>query len=249
VSVGIGFVTVATTVTPCLWPRHGAAVKLSDAVLIGGKAMPHVILLGDSIFDNAAYTSGGPDVVTQVRGLLPPGWDASLLAVDGATTDDVTDQMQRLPVEATHLVLSAGGNNALGHASVLDLPVSSVAHAVAYLADIAADFETRYRSAVMACLRPRLPLSVCTIYNGCFPDQAYQRTVSVALMVFNDAILRVAIEHRLAVIDLRLVCSDPRDYANPIEPSSVGGAKIARAIVALVSRAGDSADAPRIVAA
>ena len=40
----------------------------------------------------------------------------------------------------------------------------------------------------------------------------------------------VAFEHALTIIDLRLVCNDPRDYANPIEPSSRGGAKIARAI-------------------
>jgi GDSL-like Lipase/Acylhydrolase family len=211
--------------------------------------MPHVILLGDSIFDNAAYTSGGPEVVSQVRGLLPSGWGATLLAVDGATSDDVTDQMRDLPDDATHLVLSAGGNDALGHASILDLPASSTAQAVGFLADVAADFESKYRAAVAACLRPRLPLTVCTIYNGCFPDPAYQRLASVALMVFNDAILRVAIEHRLAVIDLRLICSDPQDYANPIEPSSVGGAKIAQAIVGLLSGSGDGADAARIVAA
>ena len=40
--------------------------------------MPHVVLLGDSIFDNAAYTNGGPDVVTQLRELLPAGWHATL---------------------------------------------------------------------------------------------------------------------------------------------------------------------------
>ena len=211
--------------------------------------MPHVVLLGDSIFDNAAYTSGGPDVVSQVRGLLPSGWGASLLAIDGSTTDDVPHQMQRLPAEATHLVLSVGGNNALNHASVLNTPAASTAQALGFLADVAVDFETRYRSAIEACLRPGLPLSVCTIYNGCFPDSTYQRVVSVALMVFNNAILKVAIEHRLPVIELRLVCADPRDYANPIEPSSVGGEKIARIIAALVNGSDAYAHATRIVAA
>jgi hypothetical protein len=33
------------------------------------------------------------------------------------------------------------------------------------------------------------------------------------------------------VIDLRLVCTEPADYANPIEPSSRGGEKIAQAIM------------------
>src|SRR6266566_1483360 len=74
-------------------------------------SMPHLVLLGDSIFDNAQYTSGGPDVVSQVRNLLPSGWCASLLAVDGSTTVNIPDQIQRLPKESTHLVLSVGGNN------------------------------------------------------------------------------------------------------------------------------------------
>ncbi len=209
--------------------------------------MPHVVLLGDSIFDNAPYTDGGPDVISQLRALLPAGWGASLLAIDGATTDDVAGQVERLPGDATHLVLSVGGNNALLEASVLDMPASSMAQAVGLLADVAAAFETRYRAAVAACLRPGLPLSVCTIYNGCFPDAAYQRIVSVALMVFNDAILRVAIGHGLPVVDLRLVCTDALDYANPIEPSVAGGGKIARLIAGLMTGANADARATRVV--
>ena len=49
--------------------------------------MSHLILLGDSIFDNAAYVAGGPDVVQQVRARLPQGWTASLRAVDGSVTE------------------------------------------------------------------------------------------------------------------------------------------------------------------
>ena len=150
--------------------------------------MPHVVLVGDSIFDNAAYTEGGPDVVSQVRGLLPPGWEATLLAVDGAITDGVAGQLGRLPEQATHLVLSVGGNNALKHMGILEVPVASVAKAVEVLADVASDFERRYRVAVAACLDTARPLAVCTIYNGCFDDQAFQRVASTTLTVFNDAI-------------------------------------------------------------
>ena len=211
--------------------------------------MPHVVLVGDSIFDNAAYTEGGPDVVSQVRGLLPPGWEATLLAVDGSITDDVPRQIGRLPEQATHLVLSVGGNNALKHLGILETPVSSMTKAVEALAGIASDFERRYRLAVAACLTAARPLAVCTIYNGCFEDQAFQRVASTTLTVFNDAIIRVAIEHALPVIDLRSVCATRADYANPIEPSSVGGEKIARAIVGLVCGARATAPATRIVVA
>ena len=108
--------------------------------------MPHLALLGDSIFDNAAYTSGGPDVAAQVRKHLPPDWSVSLLAVDGAMTGNIPDQMQRLPKEATHLVLSVGGNNALAEASrlgisffgVLDAPNSK---GLDSLSDVSEEFE------------------------------------------------------------------------------------------------------------
>jgi hypothetical protein len=46
----------------------------------------HLVLLGDSIFDNQRYTEGGPSVIDQVKKIVPPDWKASLVAVDGATT-------------------------------------------------------------------------------------------------------------------------------------------------------------------
>ena len=192
--------------------------------------MPHVVLLGDSIFDNAAYTRGGPDVVTQLRELLPDGWRATLGAIDGATTHDMVRQLRTLPSDVTHIVLSVGGNDALGHMELLDLRVRSSAEVLERLAVAAWEFEVRYRRAVNALLERRAPLTLCTIYNGNFPEADFQRLASTALTVFNDAILRVAFERALTVIDLRLVCNEPDDYANPIEPSSRGGAKIVRAI-------------------
>jgi GDSL-like Lipase/Acylhydrolase family len=197
--------------------------------------MTHIVLLGDSIFDNSPYTAGGPDVISQVRQLLPVDWRATLLAVDGATTKDVAFQLRRLPQDASHLVLSVGGNDALMSSGILRTPADCTAQAVSALGDISQRFEERYRSAVGACRQIHVSLTLCTIYNGCFPDAIYQRLVSTALMVFNDVILRVGIEFGLTMIDLRFVCSSAADYANPIEPSSIGGAKIARANVNSVS--------------
>ena len=205
--------------------------------------MPHIVLLGDSIFDNAPYTRGGPDVISQVRQFVSADWRATLLAVDGATTDDVPSQLQRMPPDASHLVLSIGGNNALMNSSILHTPADSTTQALTALSAVSRSFEEQYRRVVELCRELRLPLTLCTIYNGCFPDRQFQQIISTALMVFNDVILRVAIEFGLPVIDLRFVCYSPADYANPIEPSSIGGAKIARAIVGLVSaRRTDSTD-------
>ena len=102
------------------------------------------------------------------------------------------------------------------------------------LADAADDFEKDYRKAVNLCLLCGLPLVICTIYDGNFPDAAYQRAARMALLAFNDVIIRTAAVRNLRVIELRRVCTDPEDYANPIEPSVAGGAKIASAIARAV---------------
>ena len=197
--------------------------------------MPHLVLIGDSIFDNGAYTDGGPSVAEQVASMLPPQWQTTLGAVDGSTTEDVASQLAVLPERASHLVLSVGGNNALLRADVLETPVSSSGEALLLLGNAAAEFEASYKSMVAQCLRVGLPLVVCTIYHGNFPDPSYRACVAVALSAYNDAIIRVASEHGLKVIDLRRICVEAADYANPIEPSSRGGAKIAAAIARAIA--------------
>jgi hypothetical protein len=197
--------------------------------------VPHVVLLGDSIFDNAAYVGGGPDVVAQLQSALPAGWSATLCAVDGAVIADVGRQLTRVPRDATHLVVSAGGNDALGHADLLTRPARSAAEVLAQLGDAGRAFEERYRGMLALVLRRGLPVTVCTIYNGNFGDPLMQKVASTALTVFNDAILRAAIGTRTAVIDLRLVCDQAADYANPIEPSVCGGGKIATAVARAVT--------------
>jgi hypothetical protein len=189
----------------------------------------HVVLLGDSTFDNASYTNGQPDVVTHLRSLLPSGATASLLAIDGATTVDLADQLHEFPSDATRAVVSVGGNDALLNTDMLNLPVSSTQEALHLFGTRVSRFEKIYYTAILSVTRSVSNVTVCTIYNGNLPDDQ-AASARVALMLFNDVILRVAFQLRLAVIDLRLVCVAPSDYANPIEPSGVGGAKIARAI-------------------
>jgi hypothetical protein len=211
--------------------------------------MHHLVLLGDSILDNGSYTDGGPAVIAHVQRQIPAGWSASLSAVDGSTTDDIHPQLEALPPDATHLLLSVGGNNALLRAEVLDTPVISSGEALLLLSEVVREFEMTYRRAVNACLSLNLPLVVCTVYHGNFPDRNYQQRVVVALTLFNDVIIRVAIENRLKVIDLRLVCTSPDDYANPIEPSASGGAKIAQAIVLAFTEPAHATRGANVVAA
>jgi hypothetical protein len=192
--------------------------------------MNHIVLLGDSIFDNAAYVGNGPDLVRQLRAMLPQGWRATLNAMDGGTIANIRAQLGRVPADASHLVLSVGGNDALLEARVIEERARSVAAALDRLAEVRDRFQRNYRTMLREVRARMLPSAVCTIYDARFPDADLRRRAAVALTTLNDCITREVFAHELTLIDLRLVCDQDTDFANPIEPSVDGGAKIARAI-------------------
>jgi len=200
--------------------------------------MSHIVLLGDSIFDNAVYVPGQPDVVKQLRAVLPGGWTARLLAVDGAVTRSVASQLARVPRDATHLVVSVGGNDALGESHILGAPARVVGEGVMMLAEAQQRFAQNYEEMLRGVLDKRLPTALCTIYDT--PTSApNHRIIKAALALFNDRITRAAFSSGLPLIDLRLICNEDADYANPIEPSARGGEKMAAVIARWATGAHD----------
>lgn len=194
----------------------------------------HVALFGDSVFDNESYTQGEPDVSAHLRDLLPSAWNVTLCAIDGATTTDVGKQFDRVPVSATHVVMSLGGNDALSNADLLNTPVNSTGAALDLFRSRLDDFETSYGHALDALVSLGRKTSVCTIYNGNLADQEAKRA-RVALMMFNDIIVRSALYRSVDVIELRHICTETLDFANPIEPSGRGGRKVAQGVAAALS--------------
>ncbi len=195
--------------------------------------MNHLILLGDSIFDNGRYVSGGSPIIEQLRSWLGRGWRATLLARDGAVTADIPKQLARLPQDASHVVISAGGNDALENSGVINSE-GTVEQAFTQLASIQRQFRQDYQEMLQLVLSLEKPTVICTIYDS-IPE--IPREVLTGLAVFNDVILREGIRFKLPILDLRLICDEPKDYSvvSPIEPSEIGGAKIVRGIRRIVT--------------
>ncbi len=196
------------------------------------KAVPQpvsVVLLGDSIFDNQNYVEQEQAVIHHLNRWLGPAGSAQLLAVDGSVARDVQRQLVRMPPDATHVFLSAGGNDALGCLSVLDQPVATVMEALSLLTERQHYFAQSYLALADQMVRLELPVTVCTVYEDVPGLTAPVRT---ALSLFNDVIVRVALRHGFGILDLREHLHSPSDYslASPIEPSETGGDKIARAV-------------------
>lgn len=190
----------------------------------------HLVLLGDSIFDNGTYVQGGASVLDQIGQQLPAGAQTTLLAIDGAITVDVLRQLPLVPLDATHLAVSVGGNDALRSSSILVQPIADAEQLFRELLAIQDSFRADYRAMLAAVVARNLPTVVCTIYDA-IPGM--ERWELAALSIFNDVILYEATRLGVPVVDLRHLCTDPGDYSavSPIEPSAAGGLKIAKGVV------------------
>ncbi len=191
--------------------------------------MSHVALVGDSIFDNAAYVPGQPAVIDQLRACLAANWQATLLARDGAVCSDVDGQVRMLTEDVTHVCLSVGGNDALRASGVLQDTRMSCSDGFDRLVEVQLRFRAAYQRTLELLLARQLPTIACTIYSrvpGLTPREC------MGLSLFNDVITEVVSRCGIPLIDLRSLCDEPRDYAevSPIEPSVLGGEKIAVAL-------------------
>ena len=196
--------------------------------------MNHVVLLGDSIFENSSYVPGGPPVIEQLRAALPRDWRATMLAVDGAVTQGVAHQIRKVPDDATHLFVSVGGNDALRYGGMLEDVRRPAGEVFAALTEMQQTFRHSYREMLRGLTGRTKPAAVCTVYDA-VPGLVSEAVTLLSL--FNDVIVREAARERVPIIDLRLVCDEVGDYSkvSPIEPSEQGGAKIARRVVQAVT--------------
>ena len=192
----------------------------------------HINLIGDSIIDNFNYVPApGKTVLGHLDALMPEfGFDQ--LATDGFTTKDVIKQLAGKELQNGVSVLSVGGNDLLQKIDLLTDESPRLATSLLEdLGEMAEQFAHRY-AIILEMIKQ--PLLVCTIYNPAFfkePISApLQEAAVVAVSIFNDHIQRLAKSCGCPVLELRDIFIDESDYANPIEPSDVGGAKLAHEI-------------------
>lgn len=192
----------------------------------------HIVLIGDSIFDNASYVEEGCSVYDLLSAAFPTD-TVTLLAVDGDVTTDVHTQLFSLPKDATHVFVSCGGNDALRSAPILQDSVASVSEALEKLHAVTEQFRKNY-SAMLDQIIDRFPApTFCTIHRHVpeLPEDS-----ATALSLFNEIILEEVVKRYCSIIDLRILCNEASDYSpiSPIEPSVYGGKKIVNAIKSVI---------------
>ena len=194
----------------------------------------HIVLLGDSIFDNVYYiTEEEKSVIDHLRSKLPTYVKSTLLAEDGAVTSELYEQIAQIPEDASHIVISCGGNDALMMLSLLSEKSNTVRDSLEQLIPKMNNFRKDYQQMLEAVMEKKIPITVCTIYNNVprLPEEE-----KLALSLFNDVITEEALKAKIQILDLRQICTVTDDYSeiSPIEPSAKGGEKIVKNIVRIL---------------
>ncbi len=203
-----------------------------------------VLVCGDSVLDNGAYVGLlGRPLKKHLRGFLA---DRSIdfRALDGAVCADVSGEQLRDGAGAFDaVVVSVGGNDALGHLHLLeDQRQARLIDFALVLAGIQDAFRADYAAVLDAAARHAPAVLALTIYRPRFHldgmPEALQRAGSALLSLFNDVIQEEAAARGCDLLDLRRLCDSDRHFANAIEPGDFGGREIARAIAERLERLG-----------
>ena len=194
--------------------------------------MAVVNLLGDSIIDNKIYVGPYELSVTEHLYNLTDAIINSI-AVDGHTTKDVIhNQLNKLPHYSTHQVLSIGGNDLLQNINFLkNNDELSTKEVFEQAVGIMAPIKRRYQTIVEKLSLQNSNILLCTVYEGNLLNDPllYDIALSSKAMVsmLNDIVYSTANTYKAEVLELRNIFTTPKDYANPIEPSHIGGSKFA----------------------
>ena len=200
------------------------------------------------------------DVTEHLKELYIEQPDVSITnnAVDGDTMYNIEYNHLDTPdvEEASHIIVSIGGNDLLHNISFLQTtselskvmgkdarigkwgrrelnPSRNKVFEETYF-EIIKPFKKQYETIVANLSSHRANLLLCTVYEGDLVDSDEFSDVNnsskTMVSLFNDIVYRTANKYGADVLELREIFVRPEDYANPIEPSHIGGGKLAKAI-------------------
>ena len=195
----------------------------------------HVSLLGDSIIDNKVYVGEGELSVTEHLQHKSSSY-FTMIAVDGDTTKDVLDnQLDNLKEPVSHIVLSIGGNDLLQNLHLLQDETSGMKFALEKCSELINEIQENYIKILEHLSQYDAKVLLCTVYEGDLESDLllakYDKAGQVMLKMHNDTVYYLASKFEVDVLELRNIFTYKEDYANPIEPSHIGGEKLARAII------------------
>lgn len=178
-----------------------------------------VILMGDSVLNNANYVPAGNSVYDYLKKKLNKVIN---LAKDGATINDLYAQLDKMPVDLnntdTYIFISAGGNDILNERTAL------TTNKIRRLFDTYMDF--------LKALRVKLGSAKINIINLYLPTNPKFQSYKTSIDQWNQLIDQYSdkIGEMYNVVDLYSLLTTPEDFVYDIEPSESASDKTANLI-------------------
>lgn len=201
---------------------------------------PHIVLLGDSTLDNGRYLNlalGELSVEKQLsKRCADRGWEMTALAQDGSMLEDVlVRQLPLIPERATHIVLSASGNDLLSLLNQMVVAQFTVRSMYKAIVNGLIQVAERYRDLIQTLKGLGCHLACCTVYRPNFSHFFFKSLAMLALGMHNSRIQQVSQDLDCCVIDLANMFDHDQDFANPLELSTRGGSKVVENVSAFVA--------------
>lgn len=176
-----------------------------------------IILMGDSILNNANYVPEGTSVYAFLKQKVS---NVINVAKDGATINDLYTQLDKIPIELnnsqTYIFISAGGNNILSN-STTKLNKDQIIQ----LFNTYIDF--------LKALRAKLSNVNINILNLYLPTnpryQSYKSSVDQWNLLLKEYSNKIGETYN--ILDLHTLLTSPEDFIYDIEPSKTASDKIA----------------------
>jgi lysophospholipase L1-like esterase len=215
--------------------KNREAKQLKRTKRLGSIKKHCVSLLGDSIIDNKVYVGDGELSVTEHLQHNSSS-NFTMIAVDGDTTEDVLEnQLDNLKEPVSHIVLSIGGNDLLQNLHLLQDETSGMKFALEKSSELIGEIQENYTKILEHLSQYDAKVLLCTVYEGDLKSDVmlaqFDKAGQAMLKMHNDTVYYLASKFEVDVLELRNIFTNKEDYANPIEPSHIGGEKLAKAII------------------
>ena len=178
-----------------------------------------IILIGDSILNNSNYIllegKSVPDLIKAEHS------DTYNFAKDEAVITDCNLQIEQIPVtnntKDTYIFVSAGGNNILNKQNNMTNEMIQT-------------FFQQY-STLIHSLKSKFPNTNIYLLNLYYPLDTRFKNLYPYIDQWNSLLLDFSKKNNLKIIQTNKFMLNKDDFTNAIEPSIIGGQKIANAIL------------------
>ncbi len=186
------------------------------------------VLIGDSILKNNAYVADGKNIESLIKERNNITYS---FAEDHSTISDIFIQVNQIPIELnninTYIFISAGGNNILSHYVDNNKDITDVS--------ILKPMFGSYKQLIKS-IQSKLPLAKIILLDIYYPNNLQYKQFHSIIEQWNNMIYNFADNHQnniYSVIKISNYLTQNEDFSFGIEPSSIGGQKIADLILSL----------------